>query len=731
MKNLKEGLVDNYIYMDGKKFIGQVVKTKENEYKKITDFKRKTREQYISFQNSHLEKREKALDLNKDVPTDIFIVLDKYNPLGKNIERDFEEINIDKLELNSVNSKKYLILKIFSKIYVDKSTNFICEDSNKDLINISINDSEKYFNVKSFDMLEKEIYTEGKYIIVIEPNYGIFNSDIDEIKILSPSEIIILNDKEELYYFLDKNKNISPENYKLLGNLMLKNYFYEKAIFYYSKGINMNKDNDNMDIILHSNLSEAYIKYEYFSKSIKNADYCLDKINKIMQTNKDNFLVQQKIKNLFRKIKGLVALRKFKEAYQILFNESENNPFKDIINDFLNLEQVKKLIDIIRNGYENNLGHFNFRKMLQDEKINFFLNTYGDYISPKIEIKYEKDKGIKVCAKEKIHEGELLIVEKAIVSSRNVEKYENEEDTKVSKDNPKVVVEIELFNKLSLKLKKSPLDNEKFYYLCDGKNLGEDLNERRKYLDDQDKGKIDLSYFKVNQVICLNKYGIGRDILYFNEICVGVWGYSSFFNHDCLPNSTHCGISDYYIGYSIRDIDKGEEITSKYCDSKLPYNERQQTLLENWRFKCSCQLCKYQEKKNDSEYNNYIKLFDNSPKDIPNKNVQKFEEFLERNKKKYSCYDLANAYLKLEKYYFVHKDFNNTKKCSDLVSKYASGKNYSFQLSNLNTLLLCVSSSHGNEFFAIYQKVINYLKKYTPFTEEELHFFFRDIINQK
>ena len=351
MKNLKEGLVDNYIYMDGKKFIGQVVKTKENEYKKITDFKRKTREQYISFQNSHLEKREKALDLNKDVPTDIFIVLDKYNPLGKNIERDFEEINIDKLVLNSVNSKKYLILKIFSKIYVEKSTNFIFEDSNKDLINISINDSEKYFNVKSFDMLEKEIYTEGKYIIVIEPNYGIFNSDIDEIKILSPSEIIILNDKEELYYFLDKNKNISPENYKLLGNLMLKNYFYEKAIFYYSKGINMNKDNDNMDIILHSNLSEAYIKYEYFSKSIKNADYCLDKINKIMQTNKDNFLVQQKIKNLFRKIKGLVALRKFKEAYQILFNESENNPFKDIINDFLNLEQVKKLIDIIRNGY--------------------------------------------------------------------------------------------------------------------------------------------------------------------------------------------------------------------------------------------------------------------------------------------------------------------------------------------------------------------------------------------
>ena len=102
----------------------------------------------------------------------------------------------------------------------------------------------------------------------------------------------------------------------------MQNNNYEKAIYYYEQAIKLNKDDTNLDIVLHSNLSEAFIKYGYFSKTIENADYCLDKINIITKENndnkkRDNFLYQQKLKNLFRKIKALVTLRKFKEAYDI------------------------------------------------------------------------------------------------------------------------------------------------------------------------------------------------------------------------------------------------------------------------------------------------------------------------------------------------------------------------------------------------------------------------------
>ena len=480
MTELKEGFLDNYFDIDGKKFIGQIIQKPERKYKTVSNFQRKLREEYISIHKSKF-KKYKIPALNKNIRTDIFLGVDKYNAYGKNIESDYEKVNIDKLVLNTVNVKKYMILKIISGIYIDKDKgcNFICEDSNKDVIIVVINGSELYFDATSYNMLEKNIYTKEKYIAIIEPNYGIFESDYDEIRIDSPTEIIIFKDKGDLDYFINKSANVSSENYKLIGNLMLNNKFYEKAIFYYNKGINLNGDEYNMDIVLHSNLAEAYLKFGYYSRCIQNSDYCLTKINKLMQKdNKDEFLTQQKIKNLFRKIKSLVELRNFKEAYEILYNKSESNQYNDIITDVLKLEQMKNYIDIIKIGYQNSLGHFDFKKMLQEEKANFDFSNFGDYLNPKIEIKSEKGKGIKMIAKEKINQGELLIFEKALVYTTK-EYDDHDYETKVSKDNPKIMAEMEMFNILNIKLRKAPLDTEKFYYLFDGKNLTQDLNERK------------------------------------------------------------------------------------------------------------------------------------------------------------------------------------------------------------------------------------------------------------
>ena len=159
-------------------------------------------------------------------------------------------------------------------------------------------------------------------------------------------------------------------------------------------------------------------------------------------------------------------MRKFKEAYDILYNNSKDDPNKDIMKDFLKLEQVNDLTYRIKNGYENTLGKYDYILMLKDEeKGNFNFEKYGEYLNPKIQIKFEKGKGIKMVAKEKIHIGELLIAEKALAFSKSQDD-EEKEDKIVSTDNPKVIVEIELFNRLYLKLKKSPLDYEKFYYLC-------------------------------------------------------------------------------------------------------------------------------------------------------------------------------------------------------------------------------------------------------------------------
>lgn len=253
----------------------------------------------------------------------------------------------------------------------------------------------------------------------------------------------------------------------------------------------------------------------------------MSKINELLKNNSkinSEFLSQQKIKSFYRKIKGLISLRKFKESYDLLFTSYEKDNKSNIIKQLLNFEEMKKFIEIIKEGKENNLGHFNFKKMLLDEKNHFDLENYDDFINPKIEIKFEKGKGIKIIAAEDINLGELILVEKALVFNEIRELkgkiLENNLKNKNNND-PSIIDEIDLFNKLAEKVSKSPLDNEKFYYLYNGNNLNEDISQRKKYLEYQENGKTKLNKAKVNGVIFYNKYGIGRYFLYYNSICEG------------------------------------------------------------------------------------------------------------------------------------------------------------------------------------------------------------------
>ena len=90
---------------------------------------------------------------------------------------------------------------------------------------------------------------------------------------------------------------------------------------------------------------------------------------------------------------------------------------------------------------------------------------------------------------------------------------------------------------------------------------------------------------------------------------------------------------------------------------------------------------------------------------------------------------MAKGYLKLEEYYYSVKDINNTKRCSNIITKYANGKNYYFQISNLYILFLCVISTHSNEFLILFTGLINYLEKYLPLSSEDITYFIRNQLN--
>ena len=143
MENLERLFENNMMGNENIQLFNSLLQQYNNDY-----FQRRTREEYISIHNSNIEKRKNEISQiedNNNLQMESLIDIEKYNPLGKNIEDDFTEIKIKELKINSYHNKKYLILKIISKLLVVKSTNFIGEDSNKDVIHVSIYKFRKIF----------------------------------------------------------------------------------------------------------------------------------------------------------------------------------------------------------------------------------------------------------------------------------------------------------------------------------------------------------------------------------------------------------------------------------------------------------------------------------------------------------------------------------------------------------------------------------------------------------
>ncbi len=312
------------------------------------------------------------------------------------------------MQINNIHSKKYLFLKIISKIALVDSVNFIGEDSNNDVILVSIYDAKEYYQT-NWDKIENTVLTEGKYIIVVEPYYKMstcYCGD-DKLRVESMNETIILDNKEKLDIFLEKIKleNKSYKDYAFLGDLVNKNSISEQVIFYFEKSIieqkkKNEKDFDIKDYLFLSRsyleISISYLFCKFYTKTVINADNCLNILNQIKETNDkeiSDVIHDLKLDALHMKSKALSSLREFKEEYKIIFDEN------DIIKDLLNFEDIKNGLIFVTEGKKNSLGLFDFKLMLSKADEKDYYGFFGDYINPKLEIQFEKNKGLKIVAK--------------------------------------------------------------------------------------------------------------------------------------------------------------------------------------------------------------------------------------------------------------------------------------------------------------------------------------------
>ena len=211
------------------------------------------------------------------------INIEKYYPLGFNLDCNFKEKFINQLMINFVHENDYIKLKIKSKNAIYNYVMFLGEDEKKDVIPISIYDVDNYYNL-SLDNWEtiQELYDIGKYILIINPYYQIYSQEmyetegIDGLICRSPNETILFKDEKDLNNFFKLVNKNNFEGFKELGDLMIIRHYYEKSIFYYENALKEENNNMLIKCKIYSLLAEAYINYKYYNKGLKNINKCFN-----------------------------------------------------------------------------------------------------------------------------------------------------------------------------------------------------------------------------------------------------------------------------------------------------------------------------------------------------------------------------------------------------------------------------------------------------------------------
>ena len=738
-------------------------KTRLEEFFKYDNFSRLSNSEY---RRRHLEGKEsykmEKLYIGDYYDKIIALNINHYFPEGYNILPSYKKVNINNgLELGEFNYNKYIILKIVEELYKVRAIQFLGQDEKRNILKVSIYNYSNYFNTNSEEELQK-IYAVGKYIICINPFYKVYDSLDDGIRIESPAETILLDNKDELNYFFERNDNRNIQNLKELGNFFMQKKIYEKAIYYYLECIKIiDKDQSNnkeeLNIIILSNLVEAYLKYEYYTNALFYSNKCLELIknynDKIKKGGKINEKIElQKQKITFRRIRALKGIRQYYNIYLFLYGKLPKDFNKDNlkifdliykdyncniklneilstkeIQDILNLPEFKKIISDLEDKIANEKGIYNFYDLLKMEQKNFKLDC-ADYYSHKITLDYNDKMGILIKANDHIKKGELIIAEKAVYTINVLSKSINK-DTGKKGD---IEDDILTYNYLLEEFKKHPNDCKKLNLLYNGINGNLDLEKRFEDIDEpitQDKLTIILK----------NRHTNRRCVYFPIEISRGLFFISSFFNHSCDNNVCYEGIGDFIFCFAIKDINKGDELTISYISSSENYNKRKEK-LDNWGIICKCNYCQHDIKTKDEPYKKrydaYVGFFQNYKYkanisqdflSILLKKILELNDFIVQNKEKLTPYEKCYCLLEIFKFYNFTNEIETSKQIYETFFMYEKYEYFfiaNMILSNnlrFNNHLIEIKNKDGKKLFnEAKEELIKYFLKMTPYQENAI-----------
>uniref|UniRef100_A0ABM5FU62 [histone H3]-lysine(4) N-trimethyltransferase n=1 Tax=Pogona vitticeps TaxID=103695 RepID=A0ABM5FU62_9SAUR len=162
-------------------------------------------------------------------------------------------------------------------------------------------------------------------------------------------------------------------------------------------------------------------------------------------------------------------------------------------------------------------------------------------------------------------------------------------------------------------LGQTPCPSEKLYSFSDLKSNTEDLNEEMKeglghlattlllYLKveihDASQLPPTLDIFQTFAKVTCNSFSISNGEM--QGVGVGLYPSMSLLNNSCDPNCVIIFEGPQLHLRSIREIQKGEELTISYVETMMLTSERQQHLKRQYCFECDCLMCHTKSKDAD------------------------------------------------------------------------------------------------------------------------------------
>ena len=685
-------------------------------------YKRMSNQERLERFNKESEK-QKRIRNNKDLfqfkqtcTTD-----SKVGSTNKAFDPKMKPITVKEMTMGNTYRNRYIKLEIITELQMIVSIMFLGKDDNGDYILIAVYNYENHYGTKDYDQLSY-IFQKGKYVIVLEPFYKMFGSGEDGIRIEDPNEIIIFDDKEWMTKFItaenkeesfrllhdDDNKNYDSLYKEAFKSFSIQNY--KMALVHFIKLKTLKPDEIKFDM----KIAECYFEIPSYSKAIEKCD-------EILALNGDDLINEKfKIDALAIKLKCLLKLKKIKEAKNI------TDANKDII--IKNESQFFLIEEEIKRKMKNMNGEFDLGEIYEKSKENFNIDI-GEYTSNKLEIKFDKVKGLSIYTKDKITKGEILVVSKAIIAS-NIKDKKEDKNLCLQYDNPdkeefektgqiltyKESSDIE--EKLSYNLSNYSEDFNEFLYLFDGRNKNKNLEERL------NSKETDLK--KIQRVLRYNtKFLIFEGI----GITEGLWFYPSLFNHSCIANCHQFGFGDILIIMAVNDIEKNCELFLNYLNEDLPFDIRQNILKEKYDFDCYCELCNYEKNKfktcPEKEILNkhLMKLHKCLNESMENKNevdsptekeIKAIIKYLEQNRKLFSCYERSAIYVYCS--LFMRK--YDAYLCYDYLEKalkYSENRNYEYEKYSLKLLFDMAKILRSDARLEITMKKVKaFYEKYFP-----------------